>query len=133
MHFYRISFKEQFISILNFGQNYIVQLGWKWFSTCIMNSNAEKKLQNERYFWETVCHCNFLKPLNRISWKFVVIKDIMCRCAYSQEIFIQFFFLDWVMPFLNFIKFGKNERYYWNSLSTQLLWNHSLIDQYHLT
>ena len=23
-----------------------------------------------------------LKPLNRISWNFVVMKDIMCRCAY---------------------------------------------------
>ena len=30
-----------------------------------------------------------LKPLNRISWNFVVIKDIMCRCAYPQEILIQ--------------------------------------------
>ena len=30
-----------------------------------------------------------LKPLNRISWNFVVMKDIMCRCAYSLEIFPQ--------------------------------------------
>ena len=34
-----------------------------------------------------------LKPLNRILWKFVVMKDIMCRRAYPQEILIQFFFL----------------------------------------
>ena len=33
-----------------------------------------------------------LKPLNRISWNFVVMKDIMCRWAYLQEILIQFFF-----------------------------------------
>ena len=33
-----------------------------------------------------------LKPLNRISWNFVVMKDIMCRCAYPQEILIQYFF-----------------------------------------
>ena len=33
-----------------------------------------------------------LKPLNRISWNFVVMKDIMCRCAYPQEILIPLFF-----------------------------------------
>ena len=33
-----------------------------------------------------------LKPLNRISWNFVVIKDIMYRCAYPQEIFDSIFF-----------------------------------------
>ena len=33
-----------------------------------------------------------LKPLNRISGKFVGMKDIMCWCAYPQEILIQFFF-----------------------------------------
>ena len=32
-----------------------------------------------------------LKPLNRISWNFVVMKDIMCRSAYPQEILIQLF------------------------------------------
>ena len=33
-----------------------------------------------------------LKPLNRILWNFVVMKDIMCRYAYPQEILIPFFF-----------------------------------------
>ena len=32
-----------------------------------------------------------LKLLNRISWNVVVMKDIMCGCAYPQEILIQFF------------------------------------------
>ena len=32
-----------------------------------------------------------LKPLIRTSWNFVVMKDLMCRCAYPQEILIQFF------------------------------------------
>ena len=41
-----------------------------------------------------------LKPLNRISWNFVVMKDIICRCAYLQEMIIQFFFLG-VTPFMN--------------------------------
>ena len=41
-----------------------------------------------------------LKLLNRISWNFEVMKDIMCRCAYPQEILIHFFFLG-VRPFLN--------------------------------
>ena len=47
-----------------------------------------------------------LKPVNRISWNIVVMKDIMCRCAYPQEIFIQFFF-SW-----NYALFELNERYY---------------------
>ena len=41
-----------------------------------------------------------LKPLNGISWNFVVVKDIPCRCAYLLEILIQFFFPG-VMPFFN--------------------------------
>ena len=38
-----------------------------------------------------------LKPLNRISWNFVVMKNIMCRCAYTctQESFLG------VTPFFN--------------------------------
>ena len=32
-----------------------------------------------------------LKPHNRISWNFVDNKDILCRCAYWQEIMIQVF------------------------------------------
>ena len=39
-----------------------------------------------------------LKPLIRISWNFVIVEDIPCRCAYSQEILIQFF-LSEVRPF----------------------------------
>ena len=38
--------------------------------------------------------------LNRITWNFVVMKDLICWCAYLQEILIQFFFLG-VMPLLN--------------------------------
>ena len=41
-----------------------------------------------------------LKPLNRMSWNFVVVKGIPCRCAYLHEILIQFVFLR-VTPFLN--------------------------------
>ena len=32
-----------------------------------------------------------LKPLNRISGNFVVVKDMPCRCAYPQGILINFF------------------------------------------
>ena len=39
-----------------------------------------------------------LNPLNRISWNFVDMKDIMCRCAYPQEILIPFFFSE-LRPF----------------------------------
>ena len=51
-----------------------------------------------------------LKPIHRISWSFVVMKDIMCRCVYPQEIFIPFFFLE-LCPFWTY-KFGQNEGYY---------------------
>ena len=33
-----------------------------------------------------------LKPINRISRNFAIMKYIMCRYAYSQEILIKFFF-----------------------------------------
>ena len=39
-----------------------------------------------------------LKPPNRISWNFVVMKDIMCRCGYPQEILNPFFFSE-LRPF----------------------------------
>ena len=48
-----------------------------------------------------------LKPLNRITWNFVVVKDIPCRCAYLQEILFQFFFLG-VLTFLNLEKVWPN-------------------------
>ena len=64
-----------------------------------------------------------LKPLNRISWNFVIMKDIMCRYAYPQDILIPFF-SESNAPFWT-SKFDENERYYWNSWSAQLHWNHS--------
>ena len=64
-----------------------------------------------------------LKPLDRISWNFVFMKDIMCRRAYPQEILIQFF--SWSYALFELRNFAKLiERYYWNSLSVQLLWKH---------
>ena len=33
---------------------------------------------------------NCVKPLNRIFWNFVVMKDIMCRCAYPQEFWFNY-------------------------------------------
>ena len=39
-----------------------------------------------------------LKPLNRISWNFVVMKDIIRRCAYPQEMLIPIFFTE-LRPF----------------------------------
>ena len=47
--------------------------------------------RNERFYWNSP-----LKPLSRISWNFVVMKDIMCRCAN----FVSIFFLG-VTSFLN--------------------------------
>ena len=56
-----------------------------------------------------------LKPLNRISWNFVVVKEIICRCAYPQKILILFFFRA-VTPFLNLEMWQK-----WKILLKQFL------------
>ena len=55
--------------------------------------------QNERNYWKFVS-ATPLKPLNRISWNFVVMKDIMCRYAFLQEMLI------W--SFISFLNFGQN-------------------------
>ena len=43
-----------------------------------------------------------LKALDWISWNFVVMKDIMFRCGYPQDILIHFFFWERAMPFFIF-------------------------------
>ena len=48
-----------------------------------------------------------LKSLNRITLNFVVMKDIMCRCAYPQKNSIPFFSLNYAL-----FEFDENERYY---------------------
>ena len=40
-----------------------------------------------------------LKPLNRIAWNFVVMKDIMCRYAFLQEMLILSF---WGANYIHF-------------------------------
>ena len=47
--------------------------------------------------WKILVNATPLKPLNRISWNFVVMKDIICRCAYPQEILIPFFFRSYAL------------------------------------
>ena len=42
-----------------------------------------------------------LKPLNKISWNFVVMKDIMCRYAFLQEMLIWSFWGAIHIPFLS--------------------------------
>ena len=56
--------------------------------------------QSVRQSWVVfVVSATPLKPLNRNLWNFVVTKDILCRCAYSQEILNQFFFLGITLKF----------------------------------
>ena len=71
--------------------------------------------------WKILLFFLLAQVLNTISWNFVVIKDIMCRCAYPQDILMRFFFSFWTS------KFDDNERYYWNSWSAQLHWNRNTI------
>ena len=75
--------------------------------------NPRNELRRVKFFWpvsQSVCPSvrpsvqSFLSAqllwnrLNRISWNFVVMKDVMCRCAYPQEILIPFFFSE-LRPF----------------------------------
>ena len=48
-----------------------------------------------RYYSKQFVSATPLKQLNRVSWNFVVVKEIPCRCAYPQEILIQL-----ITPFL---------------------------------
>ena len=59
-----------------------------------------------------------LKPLDRISCNSVILKDIPCRCAYPQEILIQFFFSNALFELRNLAKIKDTTQ---NSLSAQLL------------
>ena len=66
-----------------------------------------------------------LKPLNRIWWNFVVMKDIICRYAYPQEILNQFFSRsNACFELINLAKLKDTTQ---NSLSAQLLWNGSTV------
>ena len=79
---------------------------------------------NERYYSKQFVSSTPLKPFNEISWNFVVVKDLMCRYAYPQEIMIQIFSGS-NAPFWTW-RFDQNERYYWNSTTEtvcQFLWH----------
>ena len=86
-----------FLSELRFFFNF--EIWWKW-----------------KILLKQLVSATPLKPLNRISWNFVVMKDIMCtgRCAYPKDILIQFFFLG-AMPLFNFEIWRK-----WKILLKQL-------------
>ena len=68
-----------------------------------------------------------LKPLNIISWNFVVMKDIMCRCANWKEILIQFFFAGVTANFelrnLGKIKYTTETVCQRNSSINTIYWN----------
>ena len=55
--------------------------------------------QNERYYSTQFVSATPLKPLNRISWNFVVMKDIMCRYVFLQEMLIWSFWGTIYVPF----------------------------------
>ena len=56
----------------------------------------------------TIVSATSLKPLIPISWNFVLMKHIMCSCAYPQEILIDFFL--GITQFLN-LEVNQIERY----------------------
>ena len=81
-------------------------------------------LAKMKYYSKQFVSATPLKPLNRISCNFLVMKDLMCRCTYPQKILIQFFFLG-VMPLLKLRKLTKIKDTTQNSSSAQLHWNRS--------
>ena len=78
-----------------------------------------KNLTKMKDITETVCKHNSLKPLNRISWNFVVMK----LDAHIHRKFRFHFFLR-VTPFFN-LEIWSTWKILLNSLSPQLLWNRS--------
>ena len=58
-----------------------------------------------------------LKPLNRIAWNFVIMKDIMCRYAFLQEMLIWSFWGAIYIPF--FLRLPVNNA--WNCHSYSIL------------
>ena len=91
------------------------------------------------FFWEQCPFLNFeiwrkwkvllkqlvsttpLKPLNRMAWNFVVMKDIMCRYAFLQEMLIWSFWGAIYIPF--FVRLPVTNAWNCNSLYTAFLSN----------
>ena len=92
--------------------------------SCWGNSSEFWKFgQNEIYYSTQFVSATPLKQLNRISWHFVVMKDIMCTCAHPQEILIPFFSRSYALFELrNLAKMKDTSQH---SLLAQLLWNRS--------
>ena len=74
--------------------------------------------QNERYYSKQFVSTIPLKPLNRISWNFVVMKDIICRYFYRKCGFDLF-----KEQFISLLNFGQNGfvQLRWNWLSTGII------------
>ena len=64
-----------------------------------------------------------LKSLNRILWNFVVMKDIMCRSAYPQEIWIPFFSLNYALFELQNFVVMKDIMCRYAFLQEMLIWS----------
>ena len=56
--------------------------------------------ENDRYYWNSWSAQLLWNRSTEFFWNFVVMKDIMCRCAYPQETLIPFFSLE-ATPSLN--------------------------------
>ena len=63
--------------------------------------------QNERYTTETVCQFNSSETAQQNFLKLLVMKDIMCRCTFPQEILIQLFDL-FKEQFISLLNLGQN-------------------------
>ena len=57
--------------------------------------------QNDRYYWNSLSAQVLWNCSKEFLWNFVVMKDLMYRCRYLQEILIQSFFSGSNAPFLN--------------------------------
>ena len=55
--------------------------------------------RNWKILLKQLVSANPLKTLNRIAWNFVVMKDIMCRYAFIQEMLIWSFWVAIYFPF----------------------------------
>ena len=117
MHFYRKCwfdlFKEQFnISLLNFGQNYFVQLRWNWFSVRLPSSNACNYLLFVVYSIFKLCWSSGCVSLLTLSFSNVCAEYIACFTFLVESLYT---IVKWCWGSVNELNwiFDCNEEYHW--------------------
>ena len=88
-------------------QNFVEVCSYKGLNVqmCISTGNSYSKFdKNKKYYSKQFVSRTPLKPLNRISWNFVVMKDIISRYAFLSEMLIWSYLRSNLYPFWTLAK-----------------------------